>query len=105
MLAPATRSPAALRALFRSVKVCHHWALGPWPWRPNPGCSLRVRTMIVPLVAILGAGASLGAIDSASNYPPPLTVNLFDEIPYRPVLSTYDPGAPSGAVHQSGAGG
>jgi hypothetical protein len=58
----------------------------------------------VPLVAILGAGASRGSGDyspnalaaSANTMIPPLTVDLFDEGEYRAVLRQYD------LAHQAG---
>jgi hypothetical protein len=59
----------------------------------------------VPIVAILGAGASRGSGDYSANalaraplnqMVPPLTVDLFDEEQYRDVLSQYD------LAHQAG---
>lgn len=46
--------------------------------------------MGVPLVVILGAGASRGSGEYASLPQPPLTVDLFDENAYFDLLRTYD---------------
>lgn len=50
----------------------------------------------VPLVVILGAGASRGAGDAWGNLRPPLTVDLFDEDDYGHLLQEYD------LAHQAG---
>jgi hypothetical protein len=50
----------------------------------------------VPLVVVLGAGASLGAGVNWGNLPPPLTVDLFDEERYGPLLEEYE------LAHQAG---
>jgi hypothetical protein len=52
--------------------------------------------MTVPLVVILGAGASRGSADYRGNLPPPLTVELFDEGLYGELLAGYD------MAHQAG---
>src|SRR5689334_23361485 len=50
----------------------------------------------VPLVVVLGAGASRGAGSNWGPMPPPLTVDLFDEDRYRSLLEAYD------LAHQAG---
>jgi hypothetical protein len=50
----------------------------------------------VPLVVILGAGASLGAGDEWGAIRPPLTVDLFDERQYGSLLEEY------ALAHQAG---
>src|SRR3954452_5256331 len=50
----------------------------------------------VPLVVILGAGASRGAGDAWGDLRPPLTVDLFDEDDYGHLLQEYD------LAHQAG---
>jgi len=50
----------------------------------------------VPLVVILGAGASRGAGDFGADLRPPLTVDLFDETDYGDLLQEYD------LTHQAG---
>lgn len=52
--------------------------------------------MEVPLVVILGAGASRGSADFARRLRPPLTIDLFDEGVYRDQLRAYD------LAHQAG---
>jgi hypothetical protein len=50
----------------------------------------------VPLVVVLGAGASPGANDYWADLRPPLTVDLFDEADYGDLLEKYD------LAHQAG---
>lgn len=50
----------------------------------------------VPLVVILGAGASRGAGGPWGDLPPPLTVDLFDKADYGDLLQKYD------LAHQAG---
>jgi hypothetical protein len=52
--------------------------------------------MAVPLVVVLGAGASRGAGDFVGASAPPLTLDLFDESQYGRLLETYD------LAHQAG---
>ena len=52
--------------------------------------------MAVPLVVILGAGASRGSADYAARLRPPLTIDLFDESVYGEQLRRYD------LAHQAG---
>src|SRR5262245_44640782 len=52
--------------------------------------------MTVPLVVILGAGASRGSANYAKRLRPPLTINLFDEEVYGDQLRRYD------LAHQAG---
>ncbi len=52
--------------------------------------------MAVPLVVILGAGASRGSADYAGRLPPPLTIDLFEEAVYGDHLRVYD------LAHQAG---
>jgi hypothetical protein len=58
---------------------------------------------MIPLIVILGAGASRGAGHFQDNYEfpsapevPPLTVDLFSEQKYGPILREYD------LAHQAG---